>query len=421
MSHTEQAGASAEMIFSGDELLRGETLNTNQSYLGERLLDLGIFATHALSVADDLAAMVEAIRSSLARRPVVLVLSGGLGPTEDDLTREAAAEALGRPLEHREDLFEMIKVRFLSRGLPMSESNRKQASIPRGATAIPLTGTAPGFYVQHGDTLVVALPGVPWELKQMWEETVEPILRALPSRAGAPRAQSVRRIRTFGIGESMLAEALRELDWHDPQAAIGTRANLDGVTVIVRGQATPDGERKLDVVQARILDVLGERVYSLRGEDLQVLTGALLRQAGLTVATAESCTGGLVAKRITDVPGSSDYFLGGVTAYDNRVKTEVLGVPADMLAEHGAVSREVAAAMAEGVWRLLGADCALSTTGVAGPTGGSDAKPVGLVYIGSVVRGVTEVERMQFPGQREHVRERAAFAALDLLRRRLQR
>jgi len=147
----------------------------------------------------------------------------------------------------------------------------------------------------------------------------------------------------------------------------------------------------------------------------------LLRQAGLTVATAESCTGGLVAKRITDVPGSSDYFLGGVTAYDNRVKTDVLSVPAAMLAEHGAVSREVAAAMAEGVCRLLGADCSLSTTGVAGPAGGSEAKPVGLVYIGSVVKGVTEVERMQFPGQREHVRERAAFAALDLLRRRLTR
>jgi len=417
----ERAGASAEMIFSGDELLRGDTLNTNQSYLGERLLDLGIFATHALSVADDLEAMVEAIRSSLARRPLVLVLSGGLGPTEDDLTREAVAAALDRPLEHHDDLFEAIKTRFLSRGLPMSESNRKQASIPRGATAIPLTGTAPGFYVRHGETLVVALPGVPWELKQMWEETVEPVLRSLPAGTRAPRAQSVRRIRTFGIGESMLAEMLGEFDWHDPEAAIGTRAHLDGVTIIVRGKATPEGERKLEAIQTRILEILGERVYSLRGEDLQVLVGDLLRQAGLTLATAESCTGGLVAKRVTDVPGSSDYFVGGVTAYDDRVKTEVLGVPEAVLAGSGAVSREVAAAMAEGVCRLLRADCALSTTGIAGPAGGSEQKPVGLVYIGSVVKGVTEVERMQFPGQREHVRERAAFAALDLLRRRLQR
>lgn len=421
MIHTAQAGASAEMIFSGDELLRGDTLNTNQSYLGERLLDLGIFATHALSVADDLEAMVEAVRCSLARHPLVLILSGGLGPTEDDLTREAVAEALERPLEHQDDLFEMIQARFLSRGLPMSESNRKQASVPRGATAIPLAGTAPGFYVQHGDTLVVALPGVPWELKQMWEETVEPVLRARPNETGAPRAQSVRRIRTFGIGESMLAEMLGEFDWHDLEATIGTRAHLDGVTIIVRGRATPAGESRLDAIQGRILDILGNRVYSLEDEELQVLVGDLLRRSGLTVATAESCTGGLVAKRITDVPGSSDYFLGSVTAYANRAKTEILNVPAEMLAEHGAVSREVAAAMAEGACRLLHADCALSTTGVAGPSGGSEAKPVGLVYIGSMVGGVTEVERLHFPGRREHIRERAAFAALDLLRRRLQK
>ncbi|MCE5253407.1 MAG: competence/damage-inducible protein A [Actinomycetia bacterium] len=418
---TGQAGASAELIFSGDELLRGDTLNTNQLYLGERLLDLGIFTTHALCVTDDLRALVEAIRSSLGRRPAVLVLSGGLGPTEDDLTREAVAEALDRPLEHREELLEMINARFLARGLPMGESNRKQAFIPRGATAIPLTGTAPGFYTQHGETLLVALPGVPWELKQMWEETVEPLMHTALERQGEQHTQSVRRIRTFGIGESMLAEMLAGFDWHDPQATIGTRAHLDGVTIIVRGQAAPQGQRKLDTVQTRILEIVGEHAYSTHGEDLEWLVGGMLRRAGLTVGVAESCTGGLVGKHLTDVPGSSDYFLGGVTAYDNRVKTAVLGVPAQMLVEHGAVSREVAAAMAEGACRLLGADCALSTTGVAGPAGGTDKKPVGLVYIGSVVRGVTQVERHQFPGEREHVRERAAFAALDLLRRRLLR
>lgn len=449
------SGAAAEMIFSGDELLRGDTLNTNQMYLGGRLLDLGIFATHALCVTDDFEAMVEAIRASLARQPVVLVLSGGLGPTEDDLTREATAEALDRPLEHHEDLFELIRARFASRGLTMGDSNRKQASIPQGTTPIPPIGTAPGFYVQHGDTLVVALPGVPWELRQMWEEIVEPVLRARPS-AGARAPQSVRRIRTFGIGESTLAEMLSEFDWHNPEVTIGTRAHLDGVTVILRGLAGPEGRAtgnnptegapegttarsgpegradggtlprnsplpsgKLVAVETRILEILRERVYSVQDESLSEIVGRLLRQAGLTVAVAESCTGGLVDKRLTDIPGSSDYFLGGVTAYDNRVKTKVLGVPDEVLAAHGAVSREVAAAMAEGVCRLLDADCALSTTGVAGPAGGSDTKPVGLVYIGSVVGGAVEVERMYFPGGREHIRERAAFAALDLLRRRL--
>ncbi|NLV72174.1 MAG: competence/damage-inducible protein A [Actinobacteria bacterium] len=417
MSETNRQGAAAEIIFSGDELLRGDTLNTNQAYLGQRLLDLGIFATHALCVADDLQAMVRAIRASLERHPVILVLSGGLGPTDDDLTREAVEEALGRPLEHREDLFELIRARFVSRGMVMGDSNRKQASIPQGATAIPLTGTAPGFHLQQGDTLVVALPGVPWELQQMWEDTVEPLLRARPE--GARAAQTVRRIRTFGIGESTLAETLSEFDWHAPAVTIGTRAHLDGVTVILRGPSAAGGGGGLEAVETRIRAILGERVYSLNDESLAEVVGKLLRRIGCTVAVAESCTGGLVGKRITDMPGSSEYFLGGVTAYDNRIKTEVLGVPADVLAVRGAVSMELAAAMAEGVCRLTGADCALSTTGVAGPGGGSDDKPVGLVYIGSVVKSVTSVERLHFPGQREHIRERAAFAALDLLRRRL--
>ncbi len=415
-------GDSAEMIFSGDELLRGDTLNTNQPYLGERLLELGIFATHALCVADDLQAMVAAIRDSVSRRPVILVLSGGLGPTEDDLTREAVAEALGRPLEHHEDLLEQIRARFASRGFIMGDSNRKQALIPQGATAIPLTGTAPGFHVQQGETLVVALPGVPWELKQMWETTVEPLLRLrsqTQASATTLSAQAVRRIRTFGIGESMLAELLSEFDWHDPEVTIGTRAHLDGVTVILRGNASPDGELKLQAVQDRVFALLGDRVYGMDGAGLTEIAGELLRSAGLTVAVAESCTGGLLGKRLTDVPGSSGYFLGGVTAYDNNVKTGVLGVPAALVAEHGAVSEEVAAAMAEGVARLLGADCALSTTGIAGPDGGTETKPVGLVYLGSVVRGVTKVEEIRVPGQREHIRERAAYAALDLLRRRL--
>jgi nicotinamide-nucleotide amidase len=414
--------AAAEMIFSGDELLRGDTVNTNQCYLGERLLDLGIFATHALSITDDLAAMVQAIKGSLARRPMTLVLSGGLGPTEDDLTREAVAEALGRPLEHHEDLFEAIRARFAARGYVMGDSNRKQAFIPQGATPIPLTGTAPGFYVWQGPTLVVALPGVPWELKKMWEQWVEPELRARPETRGTQgpvESQAVKRIRTFGIGESMLAEMLGEFDWHDPEVSIGTRAHLDGVTVILRGRGSAAGLAKLEAVQERVYAILGDRVYGVDGDGLPEIAGKLLRERDLSVAVAESCSGGLVAKHFTDVAGSSDYFRGGVVAYSNDVKVDVLQVPPDILAQHGAVSEQTAAAMAEKVRRLLGADCALSTTGIAGPTGGTPDKPVGLVYIGSVVNGVTRVERYVFPEQREQVRERNAYAALDLLRRRL--
>jgi nicotinamide-nucleotide amidase len=410
----------AEMVFSGDELLRGDTVNTNQSYLGQRFLALGFFVTHALCVADDLTAMKRAIGESLARRPAVLVLSGGLGPTADDLTREAVASALNTPLEHHEELLEAIRERFASRGLQMAESNRKQASVPRGATVLPFAGTAPGFILELEQTLLVALPGVPWELKEMWEAQVEPLLRTRGRRDSPTSAgHEVRRLRVFGLGESLIAQELADLDWLDPDATIGTRANLDGVTIILRGRATTHGKRKLDRVQKRVQAAFGDQLYSLTNEDLQVVVGDLLRGAGQSLAVAESCTGGMIGKRLTEVPGSSEYYLGGVIAYDNRVKTEVLGVPAAVLAEKGAVSQETAAAMAEGARRTLGADCSLSTTGIAGPSGGTDQKPVGLVYVGSVVDGVTRVERFRLIGGREQIRERAAFSALDVLRRRL--
>jgi nicotinamide-nucleotide amidase len=408
----------AELIFTGDELLRGDIVNTNQAYLGQRLLDLGIFATHAVSVSDDLSAIVETIRDALARHPEVLVLSGGLGPTEDDLTREATAAALGIPLEHHEGLLEQIRERFESRGYTMGESNNKQAQLPQGATAIPISGTAPGFFLDREGTLVVALPGVPWELKEMWESTIEP---RLAGRPGSGAGHAVRRIRVFGIGESTAAEKLADLPWRGSDVEIGTRASLEELTIILRGPATPAGSRRLDEIQARVCSVLGDRVLGVDGPGLPEIVGGLLLGAGLTVAVAESCTGGLVGKRFTDVPGSSDYFLGGVTAYGNQVKTGVLGVPAGLLAENGAVSVEVAGAMAQGVQRLLSSDCALSTTGVAGPGGGTEEKPIGLVFVGSVVDGVTEVERLRLFGRRDQIRERAALAALDLMRRRLLR
>jgi nicotinamide-nucleotide amidase len=410
-----QVDSTAEMIFSGDELLRGDTLNTNQAYLGEKLLSLGFLCTHALCVADNLSAITDAISDSLARRPAVLVLSGGLGPTEDDLTREAVAAALELGLEHQEELLQAIQALFAARGLTMSDSNRKQALLPRGATSLPGSGTAPGFALDFDGTLVIALPGVPWELKDMWEKYVEPLLG---TRRAA--AHEVRRLRIFGLGESVLAQTLSDLDWRDPEATIGTRANLDGVTLVLRGRSTPEGRRRLDALQEHVCAAFSDKVYSLTNEDLPVVVGNHLRGGGLTVAVAESCTGGLLAKRFTDVPGSSDYFLGGVIAYDNRVKTELLGVPAALLADKGAVSEEVAAAMAEGVCRTTGSDCSLSTTGVAGPGGGSERKPVGLVYVGSVVEGVTRVECLRLWGSRDQVRERATFGALDLLRRRLQ-
>jgi nicotinamide-nucleotide amidase len=250
----------------------------------------------------------------------------------------------------------------------------------------------------------------------MWEKTVEPLLQ---KRSGPGGGHAVRRIRVFGVGESAAAEMLSELPWRGADVEIGTRASLEELTLILKGADTPEGVRRLDEVETRIRSILGEKVFGVDGPGLPEIAGGLLREAGLTVAVAESCTAGLVGKRFTDVPGSSDYFLGGVIAYSNNVKTRLLNVPAELLARYGAVSSEVAAAMAQGVARLLRADCALSTTGVAGPGGGTREKPVGLVFIGSAVRGVTQVERLRLFGRRDQIRERAALAAIDLLRRRL--
>ena len=408
----------AEMIFTGDELLRGETVNTNQSYLGERLLDLGVFPARSVCVRDELAEIVAAIRDSLVRRPVVLILSGGLGPTEDDLTREAVSEALHRPLEHHEDLLEEIRDRFESRGYTMTDSNRRQARLPQGAAVIPIAGTAPGFSVDEGGTLVVALPGVPWELKDMWEGTVEPLLRERVQTAGSS-GHVVRRVRTFGLGESYAADLLAELAWRGGSVEIGTRAHPESLSIILRAADSPEGLRELEKTQTRVLELLGDRVFGVDSPGLPEILSGLLARSGLRVATAESCTGGLVAKYLTDFPGSSDYFQGGVVAYDNAVKTRVLGVDENTLAARGAVSRQVAEEMALGVCSALGVDCALSTTGVAGPDGGSDDKPVGLVFVATAIEGAVEVEELRLFGRRGQIRERAALSALDQLRRRL--
>jgi nicotinamide-nucleotide amidase len=425
--------STAEMIFTGDELLRGDIVNTNQSYLGEQLLRLGVFATRALSIADDLAAITQAIQDSLARRPLVLVLSGGLGPTDDDLTREATAAALGRPLVHHEELLEDIQRRFAQRGMKMVGSNRKQAALPEGATAIPASGTAPGFYLdaglaearggretgrgsEAGSTLVVALPGVPRELREMWVQVVDPLLR---ERVASDSGYVVRRLKTFGWPESLLAEKLKDLEWRGAAVDIGTRASIEGLMIILKALDAPEGRQALAATEARIREVMGDAVYGVEDDDLAAVTGSLLRKRGLTAACAESCTGGLLGKRLTDTPGSSDYFLGGVIAYSNKVKVAELGVDPGVLEARGAVSEEVAAAMAQGAAGRLGADCVLSTTGIAGPDGGTPEKPVGLVYVGCTINGHTTVERLMLWGRRAEVRERAAQAALSLLRRRL--
>ncbi len=413
----------AEMIFTGDELLRGDIVNTNQAFLGESLLDVGLFATHALTVSDDLEAISQAILAAVSRYPDVLIISGGLGPTDDDLTREAVARALDRPLEHHEVLLDEIRFRFTQIGMPMGDSNRKQALLPRGATAIPFTGTAPGFWLLEGETLVAALPGVPRELVHMWAKTLEPMIRGrlgTGSGQGAPAGGVVvRKLRIYGIGESALQEVLSEVPWRGQGVDIGTRASLDGITLILRSQPTPAAQALLARIEEQAREILGTKIYGTGNADLSAVVGGLLRDRSLTICTAESCTGGLVAKRLTDVPGSSDYFLGGVVTYSNELKTDLLGVPPALLEEHGAVSEPVAAAMARGALRLLGADCAIATTGIAGPGGATPEKPVGTVYVATALGDDVQVRHFTMFRTRDEIRERTAQSSLDVFRRRL--
>jgi nicotinamide-nucleotide amidase len=409
----------AEMIFTGDELLRGDVVNSNQAYLGERLLETGLLATKALSILDDRRAITGAIIDALRRGPALLILSGGLGPTEDDLTREAVSDALARPLVLHEELLDAIRQRFSSLGMQMSDTNRKQALLPDGATAIPFTGTAPGFWLVEGETLLAALPGVPQELRQMWNETLAPLVRARQSAGGPPAEHLVRRLRIYGMGESTLAEALRDLSWRGGSIDLGTRASLDGLTLILRARPEPEAHRQLDALEAQIRAVLGEKVFGSGHDSLAEVVGRQLSRRGLTLVVAESCTGGLLGKLLTDVAGSSSYFLGGAITYSNELKTRLLGVPRETVEKYGAVSEETAAAMARGVRERLGGDAGLAVTGIAGPDGGTAEKPVGLVFIGLALENEVQVRRFLLFRSRDDVRVRAAHTALDVLRRAL--
>lgn len=410
----------AELIFTGDELLRGDTVNTNQAFLGERLVELGFFPTHAVSVTDDRDAISAALVTALLRHPDVVILSGGLGPTEDDLTREAVADALSRPLVLHDPILAEIRERFRKLGINMGESNRKQALLPADAVAIPIVGTAPGFWLEESGTLIAALPGVPRELETMWRGTLSPMLAARLTTGGETGQEAaVRRLRLHGIGESTLADVLKDIPWRGEGVEIGTRAALDGITLVLRAQPNERARRRLAEVEELVRDVLGTKIYGTDDDTLSGVLGGLLRDRDLTIATAESCTGGLVAKRLTDHAGSSDYFVGGVVAYSDRLKTALLGVPPALIAQHGAVSEETARAMALGARENLRADCAIATTGIAGPGGGGADKPVGLVYVATALRDDIEVRSFNMFRTRDEIRERTAYAALDLFRRRL--
>ena len=404
----------AEVINTGSELLLGLVTNTHLGYLAGELAPCGITVARQVCVPDG-PPIREALAAALDRADVVFT-TGGLGPTTDDLTREAAAELLGLPLLPDEEILSGIRERFARRGLPMADRVARQAMVPVGTEVLPNpNGTAPGLFfppavlgsrrAQH----LFLLPGPPRELRPMVQDYVLPKLRAiLPASSMRER----RIYRLTGIGESQVEERIGQKLEERGDLEVGYCARPSEVDFRLIGPPGP-----LAQVEPDIRAVLGEWIYS-EGESLEAAIVRLLADKHLTLATAESCTGGSLAGRITNVPGASDVFLAGYVTYANEAKENTLGVPSDLLAAHGAVSEPVAAAMAEGARRVSGAKFALSTTGIAGPGGGTESKPVGTVYLGLASEGhPTVVRRCYFPLDRVTFKHMTSSAALDLLRR----
>jgi competence/damage-inducible protein CinA-like protein len=407
----------AEIIAIGSELLAPDRTDTNSLWLTEKLNRLGIEVKLKTIVGDDDARLEEAIRDA-TRRSKVVITTGGLGPTEDDITRKITARALSRRLLLDENVLAEIRRRFESFGVVMPERNSRQAMVIEDAEVLPNpNGTAPGMFINHDGTAVVLLPGPPREMRPMFEHHVS---ERLADRAGSLRV--VRRmLRVAGMGESAVDEKIAPIytQYDNPVTTILFNRSEIEIHLTARGRTEKDAEELLDRLSAQIEERLGHAVFSFAGETMEEVVGLKLSVGGYTVSVAESCTGGLLAQRLTEVPGSSNYFIEGVVAYANDAKTRTLGVEPILLLEHGAVSAPVAEAMAEGIRKRAGTDFGLSITGVAGPGGGTEEKPVGTVFIALADEVGTEHRRLKLPGDRQLIRWRASQAALDLLRRRL--
>ena len=407
----------AVILSVGDELIMGQTVDTNSAWLSARLAECGVMTAYHKTVPDDVEVTVAALEESCKAADLVIV-TGGLGPTDDDLTRQSFARLLDVPLDLHPPSLEKIRVFFRGLGREMPASNRNQALVPRGAEVVENPwGTAPGIKVKVGKTMLFALPGVPYEMRNMAEKDILPLFRGERGHAVAVAA-----LHCFGAGESMLAEKLGDLMRRDRQPVVGTTASGWVVTIRIRSEAPTAtlANRALEATVHEIEGRLGNLIYGRGDETLSVVVGQRLGARGEVLVTAESCTGGLVARMLTDIPGASSWFAGGWVTYSNEMKTRELGVPAELIEREGAVSEAVALAMAEGALRRGGAGWAISLTGVAGPDGGSAEKPVGTVWIGLGRRTGESItcraERVQFTGTRDMIRDRAAKTALNLLR-----
>ncbi len=404
----------AAVVLSGNELLDGRTRDTNGAFVGSDLSARGVKVTSVLTVADDAERLTAAFKYSLAARPDLLVIGGGLGTTHDDLTVACLADTLGVGLREDPQALAWVeeKVRLVAKRRRIRFEDvfpvaRRQALLPEGATPVPPAGVAPGIAARSGPTRIFAFPGVPWEFEAMWRG----VAAGLQSEGVFPDV-AVRVVRVFGVGELQVGPVLDAT----PHDLLETGINVGGgeVTVRLRYRSSDAAAVQSDAVVAALRAAVP--VFSADGRTVDDFVADGLRSSGATVAVAESCTGGLLGARLSQRSGASDYFLGGIISYANQVKMDLLDVPPGMLAQYGAVSEEVAGAMAEGVRAATGADYALAVTGVAGPEGGTPQKPVGLVHVGCTGPAGTRVQRGHYPGDRASVREFSCTAALHLLR-----
>jgi nicotinamide-nucleotide amidase len=411
----------AEIIAVGSELLTPFRMDTNSLYLTEQINQLGVEVVFKSVVGDDLRRLVAAAQHALFRSEIV-IFSGGLGPTEDDLTREAVAEALGVTLHRDEAVLTAIEQRFAARGWKMSANNAKQADVLEGATVLPNpNGTAPGQWLSGKfdgrERIVILLPGPPHELKALFEAECRERLRIKLPRAFL----ATRVLKVAMLGESAVDARVAPIykRFGEVQTTILAGAGEIQLHFKSRGETMEAAQARVDEAADAVEEELDDAVYSRNGESLEQIVGYWLQMRNATLAVAESCTGGLLGERLTSVSGSSRYFAGGAIVYANAVKTELAGVPADMIERHGAVSREVAAALAEGIRYRCEATLGVGITGVAGPGGGTPEKPVGLVFHALASDSGTEVIERNFPGDRKRIRWFATTLGLDMVRKKL--
>jgi competence/damage-inducible protein CinA-like protein len=412
----------AEIISIGDELLIGQVINTNQAVIAEYLNAIGISATLMTTVGDSETAILKAFEDAWGRSDAVLV-TGGLGPTHDDITRSVVCRFFDSRLVRNEEALEFIRKLFEGRGIPLTRLNEDQALIPHNCSMIRnLQGTAPGYLFERDGKYMIVMPGVPYEMKGMMEDTVIPFFSSKVKGSVIRH----RTLKTTGIAESLLAEKIGPVEELFPANSGTSLAYLPSPTgvrlrITVKSSTQAEADKRIADVERLLVAKAGKYIYGSGTQELEEVIGMMLVERGLTLSVAESCTGGLIASKITDIPGSSRYFLEGRITYTNESKIANLGVPRDLFPNVGAVSKEVAEAMAEGVRGKTGSDIGLSTTGVAGPDGGTAEKPVGLVWIAYADSEHTIALRFNFGADRKRTKERASQAALELLRRNLLR